>query len=88
MFHITYGQYNHNIYTPHIKTTDIATHAAMFTISRGTYCTISMVMKCRYCALVDIVEPTRAAVCVCENPTHFFFSVVMVVEGGRGAVES
>ena len=59
MFHITYGQYNHNIYTPHIKTTDIATHAAMFTISRGTYCTISMVMKCRYCALVDIVEPTR-----------------------------
>ena len=59
MFHITYGQYNHNIYTPHIKTTDIATHAAMFTISRGTYCTISMVMKCRYCALVDIVEPTH-----------------------------
>ena len=35
---------------------------SMFTISRGTYCTISMVMKCRYCALVDIVEPT-----LCDN---------------------
>ena len=58
MCHITYGQCSHIIYTPHIKTTDIAAHAPMFTNSRGSNCTISMVMKSRYYTPVDIVEPT------------------------------